>query len=206
MKCILCVIHSLFWPDSPDSGQFYKTNQLTTSSGSNFPMTRVQVLFVLIMYLEIITLVYVDIPQLLPVSCHFCRYPRLFFNIWRTSVVFVGPLISLFCTYGYVCLVSKPGWIPLLVCFIACMQGIPQIHLWCDTCWPLDGQHGSRACLIHILVHVVFFHFQDFSASWSKIDIPQYGRQNFLMRRDVILVSSILAINFFTKVAYCLCQ
>ena len=32
---------------------------------------------------------------------------------------------------------SKPGRIPLLTCFIACMQQIPQIHPWCDTCWPL---------------------------------------------------------------------
>ena len=21
----------------------------------------------------------------------------------------------------------------------------PEIHLWCDTCWPLDGQHSSRS-------------------------------------------------------------
>ena len=38
---------------------------------------------------------------------------------------------------------------PLLVCFVACMQWIPQIHLWCDTCWPLDGQHGSWLRSLH---------------------------------------------------------
>ena len=38
--------------------------------------------------------------------------------------------------------VSMSGWIPSLLCFIACMQWIPQIYLWCDTCWPLGGQHG----------------------------------------------------------------
>ena len=27
---------------------------------------------------------------------------------------------------------------PLLTCFLACVQRIPQIHLWRDTCWPLD--------------------------------------------------------------------
>ena len=32
---------------------------------------------------------------------------------------------------------------PLLVCFAACVHWIPEIHLWCDTCWPLDGQHDS---------------------------------------------------------------
>ena len=26
------------------------------------------------------------------------------------------------------------------------------IHLWCDTCWPLGGQHGSWAILSHELV------------------------------------------------------
>ena len=26
----------------------------------------------------------------------------------------------------------------LLVCFLTYMQCIPQIRLWCDTCWPLD--------------------------------------------------------------------
>ena len=30
--------------------------------------------------------------------------------------------------------VSRPGWIPLLACFVTSMQRIPQIHLWCDTC------------------------------------------------------------------------
>ena len=48
---------------------------------------------------------------------------------------------------------SKPGWISLLACFITCMQQNPQIHLWCDTCWPLDGQHGSWAIPIYVLVN-----------------------------------------------------
>ena len=26
----------------------------------------------------------------------------------------------------------------------------PDIHLWCDTCWPLGGQHGSWANFFHI--------------------------------------------------------
>ena len=28
----------------------------------------------------------------------------------------------------------KARVVPLLVCFVTCMQWIPQIHLWCDTC------------------------------------------------------------------------
>ena len=39
---------------------------------------------------------------------------------------------------------------PSLVCFVACMQWIPEIHLWCHTCWLYRGQHGSWAFLIHI--------------------------------------------------------
>ena len=34
-----------------------------------------------------------------------------------------------------------------LAWLIACMQWIPQIHLWCNTCWIFDGQHGSQAIL-----------------------------------------------------------
>ena len=29
---------------------------------------------------------------------------------------------------------------PSLVCLVACVQWLSQIHLWCDTCWPLDNQ------------------------------------------------------------------
>ena len=43
--------------------------------------------------------------------------------------------------------VSKLGKIRSLTCFFACMQWIPQIHLWCGTCWPFGGQHGSLAIL-----------------------------------------------------------
>ena len=40
--------------------------------------------------------------------------------------------------------VSKQEWIPSLACFAACVQWIPQNHLWCNTCWPLGSQHGSQ--------------------------------------------------------------
>ena len=40
---------------------------------------------------------------------------------------------------------SNPGWIPLLTCFfITSIQWTPQIHFWCNTCWPLGSQHDSR--------------------------------------------------------------
>ena len=38
--------------------------------------------------------------------------------------------------------------------FVTCMQWIPQIHLWCDTCWPLGSQHGSLAFLTHVLANI----------------------------------------------------
>ena len=28
----------------------------------------------------------------------------------------------------------------------------PEIYLWCDTCEPLGGQHGSCAVLLHVPV------------------------------------------------------
>ena len=45
-------------------------------------------------------------------------------------------------------LVSKPEWVlpysSLEEAYILCYT-FPEIHLWCDTCWPLGGQHGSWA-------------------------------------------------------------
>ena len=35
--------------------------------------------------------------------------------------------------------------------FLAYVQWIPKIHLWCYTCWSLGLQHDSRALLIHVL-------------------------------------------------------
>ena len=55
-----------------------------------------------------------------------------------------GLLILLFWTSGDIpSWVSEPRWIPWLECFVSCMQQIPQIHLWCDTCWPLGSRHGG---------------------------------------------------------------
>ena len=46
--------------------------------------------------------------------------------------------------------VSKPGWIPRLRGFVACVPWIPESHLWCDTCWLYRGQHGSRSRLAEV--------------------------------------------------------
>ena len=45
--------------------------------------------------------------------------------------------------------VSKPGWIPSLAFILTCVQWIPQIHLWCNTCWLLGCQHGSWPHSLH---------------------------------------------------------
>ena len=51
--------------------------------------------------------------------------------------------------------VSKPEWVlPYLSLVEAHVlhYTFPEIHLWGNTCWPLGGQHGSRAVLFHIPV------------------------------------------------------
>ena len=65
--------------------------------------------------------------------------------------------------------ISKSGCILSLVCFIGCAWHIPQIHLWCNTCWPLGNQHGGRAVSINILANKHWFglsyyllHFETF--------------------------------------------
>ena len=92
------------------------------------------------------------------------KLAKLFFKkkIWRTHVLFVGPLTPLFWTSGGVCpgFQSQGG----LTCMLSCLHVIPQIHLWCDTCQPLDGQHGSQATLTHILAAVRHIHKQ----SWRR--------------------------------------
>ena len=44
---------------------------------------------------------------------------------------------------GGVCWEHPPLDPPLTACMLR--YTFPEIHLWCDTCQPLGGQHGSRA-------------------------------------------------------------
>ena len=57
--------------------------------------------------------------------------------------------------------VSKPEWTALFalgrgihhVCFL-------RFLFWCNTCWPLDGQHGGRSLFTHAMVsYFTFDHF-----------------------------------------------
>ena len=75
---------------------------------------------------------------------------RLFFfkNFCRTQVLFVGPLIPLFWTSGEV----FPGFQNqggFLACTLSCLHTIPQIHLWCDTCWLYTHSRQPRYLLSH---------------------------------------------------------
>ena len=83
-----------------------------------------------------------------------------------THVLFVGPLIPLFWTSGDICpgFQSQGG----LICMLSCLRAIPQIHIWCDTCWPLDGQHGSQATLTHILAAVRRIHKHWWHWGWNR--------------------------------------
>ena len=75
-----------------------------------------------------------------------------FFNFWKTSVLYYETTNTSFCwtsdDMGFKATVE-----PLFLSFLTCAQSILHIHLWCDTCYPLDGQHGGRAFLMHTLAH-----------------------------------------------------
>ena len=51
----------------------------------------------------------------------------------------------------YPCFQSQGRSHCLPACFVACAQCSPQLHLWCNTCWPLGNQHGKLAILIQYL-------------------------------------------------------
>ena len=52
-----------------------------------------------------------------------------------------------------------------LACTLSCLHAVPQIHLWCDTCWHLDSQRDSWAFLTYILV--VMRHIHKHWWSWD---------------------------------------
>ena len=70
----------------------------------------------------------------------------LFKTFWRTWVLFVGPLIPLFWTSGDVSsgFQSQSGqpFSHFTWQWNMCNR-FPEIHPWCDTCWPLGGHHGQ---------------------------------------------------------------
>ena len=71
---------------------------------------------------------------------------------------------------------------PLLVCFLACVQWIPEIHLWCDTCWPLGGQHGSQLHSLH-------------ACSRGRMPGKGFNVQNKNKRHKIITISFYVTIS-----------
>ena len=49
----------------------------------------------------------------------------------------------------------------------------PEIHLWCDTCWPLGGQHGSQAVSSTYLQGIGGTQNQELSCHRSQCEIRQ---------------------------------
>ena len=41
-----------------------------------------------------------------------------------------------------------------LACILSCLHATPQIHLWCNTCRPLDGQYGGLSRSLHASAEV----------------------------------------------------
>ena len=72
----------------------------------------------------------------------------------RTQILFMGPLIPYF---GFL-LTSALGFIktrvdPSLACFLASIQWIPEIHLWCNT-WLYSGQYVRGTFLTQVLANI----------------------------------------------------
>ena len=49
----------------------------------------------------------------------------------------------------------------------------PEIHLWCDICWPLGGQHGSRAVSFTYLRAIGGTRSRELSCRRSQCEIRQ---------------------------------
>ena len=87
-----------------------------------------------------------------------CWSRNYFYKYLVDICPFVGPLIHLLGTSGGISsgFQSQSGSLILTWWrYMWCM--FSQIHLWCDTCWPLGGQHGGQhggwAILIPILAN-----------------------------------------------------
>ena len=73
-----------------------------------------------------------------------------FFKNFGAHISFWGPLIPPFWTssdiaFGF----QSQSWQLYLHLAKAYMMYIPEIHLWCNTCQALDGQHGSQSLSLH---------------------------------------------------------
>ena len=63
---------------------------------------------------------------------------------WKTPVFFVGAIIPRFGLLLTSALGFEARVDPSLVYLVTCVQWISQIHLWCETCWPLGGDYVTK--------------------------------------------------------------
>ena len=95
-------------------------------------------------------------------------------KFWKTWVLFVGLLIPLFWTSGdvYSGFQSQSGhpYSSLAEVFVL------HVHLWCDTCWPLGGQQGSRAISSTYLQGIGGTQNRELSCRRSQCELSQARR------------------------------
>ena len=72
--------------------------------------------------------------------------------------------------------VSKQEWVlhylSLVEVYMLCYT-FPEIRLWCDTCWPVGGQHGSQAISSTYLQGIGGTWNQELSCRRSQCEIRQ---------------------------------
>ena len=83
---------------------------------------------------------------------HLTELPEIFLNLfvqsfWRTSVLFVQPLIPVLDFRPNLTWVSNPGWMLSLECFVTCLQWNPQIF----SIVPTDDTFHLETCDTEIM-------------------------------------------------------
>ena len=88
-----------------------------------------------------------------------------------------------------------------LVCFLTCEQPIPQIYLWCDTCWLY---RGSQAFLNHVL-RALTSPLHPWSALWMRTN-GKIERRRLIPRRILdpfhLLQCNAMRLFFFCDVLF----
>ena len=99
---------------------------------------------------------------------------------WRTFVLFV--------TSGDVSSGFQSGSLIHTLWRRICYT-FPQIHLWCDTCQPLSGHHGSQAVLFHVPAsrHWFDWKFQTLLGLLAQIIWSRYQRDQITTKSKLIL-------------------
>ena len=106
-------------------------------------------------------------------SCVHARGLSCFKKFWEDVSVFRGATdIPVFGLLVMSPLGFKVRVDPSLACFITCMQQVPQIHFWCDTCWPLDevAEEGCQDSIGRLIcLSVLWRHYYEYSMLWRHM-------------------------------------